>query len=144
LRVDGIVTATKPLDVSGTVIENLRVRFEGGRAVEIDGDGAGALRTRTSTDDGASRLGEVALVDREGRIGKTGTVFFNTLLDENAASHLALGNAYAISVGDEDRDRINRSSIHIDFMIGSDDVAVTGVTADGVDVPVLRGGVWQI
>jgi aminopeptidase len=144
LRVDGIVTATKPLDVSGTVIENLRVRFEGGRAVEIDGDGAGALRTRTATDDGASRLGEVALVDREGRIGKTGTVFFNTLLDENAASHLALGNAYAISVGDEDRDRINRSSIHIDFMIGSDDVAVTGVTADGVDVPVLRGGVWQI
>jgi aminopeptidase len=144
LRVDGIVTATKPLDVSGTVIENLRVRFEGGRAVEIDGDGAGALRTRTSTDDGASRLGEVALVDREGRIGKTGTVFFNTLLDENAASHLALGNAYAISVGDEDRDRINRSSIHIDFMIGSDDVAVTGVTADGVDVPVLRGGAWQI
>jgi aminopeptidase len=144
LRVDGIVTATKPLDVSGTVIENLRVRFEGGRAVEIDGDGAGALRTRTSTDDGASRLGEVALVDREGRIGKTGTVFFNTLLDENAASHLALGNAYAISVADEDRERINRSSIHIDFMIGSDDVAVTGVTADGVDVPVLRGGVWQI
>jgi aminopeptidase len=144
LRVDGIVTATKPLDVSGTVIENLRVRFEGGRAVEIDGDGAGALRTRTATDDGASRLGEVALVDREGRIGKTGTVFFNTLLDENAASHLALGNAYAISVGDEDRDRINRSSIHIDFMIGSDDVAVTGVTADGVDVPVLRGGAWQI
>jgi aminopeptidase len=144
LRVDGIVTATKPLDVSGSVIENLRVRFEGGRAVEIEGDGAEALRARAAKDEGASRLGEVALVDREGRIGKTDTVFFNTLLDENAASHLALGNAYAISVGDEDRDRINRSAIHIDFMIGSDDVAVTGITSDGAEVPVLRGGVWQV
>jgi aminopeptidase len=144
LRVDGIVTATKPLDVSGTVIENLRVRFEGGRAVEIEGDGADALRARVAKDEGASRLGEVALVDREGRIGKTDTVFFNTLLDENAASHLALGNAYAVSVGDEDRDRINRSAIHIDFMIGSDDVAVTGITSDGAEVPVLRGGVWQV
>jgi aminopeptidase len=144
LRVDGIVTATKPLDVSGTVIENLRVRFEGGRAVEIEGDGAEALRARAAKDEGASRLGEVALVDREGRIGKTGTVFFNTLLDENAASHLALGNAYAISVGDEDRHRINRSAIHIDFMIGSDDVAVTGITSDGAEVPVLRAGAWQV
>ena len=143
-RVDGTVTATKPLDVSGTLIQNLRIRFAGGRAVEIAGDGAEALRARTETDEGAARLGEVALVDRDGRVGKTGTVFFNTLLDENAASHLALGNAYAVSVGDEDRERINRSSIHIDFMIGSDDVAVTGVTADGGEVPVLRGGVWQV
>ena len=84
------------------------------------------------------------MVDNEGRIGKTGTVFFNTLLDENAASHLAFGNAYAISVGEEDRDRINKSAIHIDFMIGSDDVAVTGITQDGGDVPVLRGGSWQV
>ncbi|HEX7625879.1 MAG TPA: aminopeptidase [Gaiellaceae bacterium] len=143
-RVDGVVTATKPLDVSGTVITDLRVRFEGGRAVEIDGNGADALRARAALDDGASRLGEVALVDREGRIGKTGTVFFNTLLDENAASHLALGNAYAISVGEEDRDRINTSAIHIDFMVGGDDVSVTGVGRDGSRVPVLRGGAWQV
>ena len=143
-RVDGIVTATKPLDVSGTLVENLRIRFEGGRAVEIEGDGAAALRARTAKDDGASRLGEVALVDREGRIGKTGRVFFNTLLDENAASHLAFGNAYAVSVGEEDRDRINKSSIHVDFMVGSDEVSVTGRRADGSDVPVLRDGSWQI
>ena len=142
-RVDGVVTATKPLDISGTVVENLRVRFEGGRAVEIEGDNAEALRSRCARDEGASRLGEVALVDREGRIGQTGTVFFNTLLDENAASHLALGNAYAISVGDEDRARINKSAIHIDFMVGSDDVAVTGLTPDGREVPVLSGGAWQ-
>ena len=138
------MTATKPLDVGGTVIRDLRVRFEGGRAVEIEGDGAEALRAHAAKDEGASRLGEVALVDREGRIGKTGTVFYNTLLDENAASHLALGNAYAILVGEEDRGRINTSAIHIDFMIGSDDVAVTGVQADGAEVPVLRGGAWQV
>jgi aminopeptidase len=126
-------------------VEGLRIRFEGGRAVEIDADeGVEALRTRVSGNANADRLGEVALVDREGRIGKTGRVFFNTLLDENAASHLALGSAYATAVGDEDRDRINTSTVHIDFMIGSDDVAVTGRTRDGRDVPVLRGGAWQV
>jgi aminopeptidase len=143
-RADGVVRATKPLDVAGAVIRDLRVRFEEGRAVEIEGDGVEALRARVAKDDGASRLGEVALVDREGRIGKTGAVFYNTLLDENAASHLALGNAYGISVGEADRDRINKSSIHIDFMIGSEEVTVTGVKADGTEMPVLRGGDWQI
>ena len=138
------MTATKPLDVSGSVVTDLVVRFEGGRAVEIDGDNVDALRGRTVVDDGASRLGEVALVDGSGRIGKTGTVFFNTLLDENAASHLAFGNAYAISVGEEDRDRINESAIHIDFMIGSDGVAVTGVAKDGSETPVLTRGAWQL
>ncbi len=143
-RVDGVVSATKPLDVEGTVVTDLAIRFESGRAVSIDGTNAGALRSRTAVDDGASRLGEVALVDGAGRIAKTDTVFFNTLLDENAASHLALGNAYAISVGSEDRERINTSQIHIDFMIGGDDVTVTGLDADGSETPVLRGGVWQL
>ncbi|MFZ1878769.1 MAG: aminopeptidase [Gaiellaceae bacterium] len=143
-RVDGVVTATKPLDVSGTVIEDLRIRFEGGRAIQIEGQNADVLRSRCATDAGAQRLGEVALVDREGRIGQTDTVYFNTLLDENAASHLAFGNAYAISVGEADRERINTSAIHIDFMIGSNDVAVTGVKPDGTRVPVLRDGSWQL
>jgi len=126
------------------VVEDLRIRFEAGRAVEIEGKNADVLRNRCAADEGASRLGEVALVDREGRIGQTGTVYFNTLLDENAASHLAFGNAYAISVGDADRDRINTSAIHIDFMVGSNDVAVTGVKPDGTRVPVLRDGSWQL
>jgi aminopeptidase len=143
--VDGVVTATKPLDLGGTLVEGLRVRFEGGRAVSIDADsGAQALRARCAKDEGAARLGELALVDREGRIGRVGTVFFNTLLDENAASHLALGNAYATGVDEDDVPRINTSSIHVDFMIGSDDVSVTGITRDGSRVPVLRGGSWQI
>jgi aminopeptidase len=144
-RAEGMVSATKPLDVGGTLVRGLRVRFEDGRAVEIDADeGADALRARCAKDDGAARLGEVALVDREGRIGKTGTVFFNTLLDENAASHIAFGNAYATAVGEADVPRINKSNIHIDFMIGGDDVAVTGIRADGTEVPVLRAGAWQL
>jgi aminopeptidase len=144
-RADGVVRSTKPLDVEGALVRGLRIRFEGGRAVEIDADAnADALRGRTAVDEGAARLGEVALVDREGRIGRLDTVFMNTLLDENAASHIALGSAYASSVGEDDRGRANRSDIHIDFMIGGDDVAVTGITRDGERVPVLRDGAWQL
>ena len=144
MRADGVVRATKPLDVSGTVVRDLVVRFEAGRAVELTGENADALRTRTEKDAGGVRLGELALVDREGRIDKTGTVFFNTLLDENAASHLALGNAYATHVGAADVEHINQSAIHIDFMIGSDEVTVTGLTEDGTEVPILVGGSWQL
>jgi aminopeptidase len=145
-RTEGVVAATKPLDVSGSVVEGLTVRFEGGRVVEVDAErNADALRMRIATDDGAARLGEVALVDRESRIGKLGRVFFNTLLDENAASHVALGDAYAAPIADPaDLPRINESDIHVDFMIGSDEVTVTGRTKDGRDVTVMRGGAWQI
>ena len=145
-RTEGVVAATKPLDVAGSLVTGLRIRFEGGRAVEIDADtNVATLRRRCSLDDGASRLGEVALVDRESRIGKLGRTFFTTLLDENAASHLAFGDAYSAPVGDEhDLPRINESVVHIDFMIGSDDVTVTGVTKAGERVPILRGGTWQI
>jgi aminopeptidase len=145
-RTEGHVTATKPLDVSGTLVDGLRVRFEGGRVVELDADtGAGALRERVAKDEGAGRLGEVALVDGAGRIARTGTVFLNTLLDENQASHIALGNGYAAAIdSDEDAKRMNRSAIHIDFMIGSDEVTVTGIAADGGQVPVLSRGKWLI
>jgi aminopeptidase len=146
-RVDGVVTATKPLLIPGTApIEGLRVRFEGGRAVQIDADsGAEILRGMCAKDEGAARLGEVALVDRESRIGQSGSVFYSILLDENAASHIALGNAYPISVEDgPDRDRANKSTIHIDFMIGSSEVDVTGVRSDGTEVPLLREGAWVI
>jgi aminopeptidase len=144
-RAEGVVRATKPLDVAGTIIDGLEVRFEGGRAVDIQAEtGGDMLRGRAAHDADASRLGEVALVDREGRIGKLGTTFYNTLLDENAASHIALGNAYEVTVGPEDVDKINRSAIHLDFMIGGDDVDVTGITREGDEIPVLRGGSWQI
>jgi aminopeptidase len=145
-RADGVVTSTKPLVFSdGAIVRGLRVRFEGGRAVEVDADeGADYLQMRVEKDEGAARLGEVALVDREGRIGPLGTVFYDTLLDENAASHIALGNGFDFAVGEDDLERVNRSAIHVDFMIGSDEVEVTGVTGDGERVPVLRGGAWQI
>jgi aminopeptidase len=144
-RADGTVRATKPLDVAGTIIRGLEVRFEGGRAVDIRAEtGAELLRERADYDEHASQLGELALVDREGRIGTLGTTFYNTLLDENAASHIALGNAYEITVGAEDVPKINKSAIHIDFMIGGDDVQVTGITRDGAEIPVLRNGTWQV
>jgi aminopeptidase len=144
-RVDGIVRATKPLDLNGAVVEEFTIRFEAGRAVAIEAaGGADALRGRTATDEGAARLGEIALVDGESRIGRLDTVFKETLLDENAASHLAFGGSFPFCVDEDDRLRVNRSAIHVDFMIGGDQVDVTGVTRQGELVPVLRGGAWQI
>jgi aminopeptidase len=145
-RTEGVVRSTKPLVFpDGGVVRGLRVRFEGGVAVEIEADeGAENLRARTDEDEGGRRLGEVALVDREGRIGPLETIFYDTLLDENAASHIALGAGFEFTCAEEDRERVNQSAIHIDFMIGGDDVDVTGVTGAGERVPVLRGGAWQI
>jgi aminopeptidase len=146
-RTEGRVTSTMPLLLPGGIgVEGLRVRFEGGRAVELDADvGADAIRATAAADDGAARLGEVALVDGESRIGKLGTVFRTTLIDENAASHIALGSAYPFTVTEEaDSARINESAVHVDFMIGGDDVEVTGITRSGERVPLLRGGVWQL
>ena len=145
-RTEGVVAATKPLDIAGSLVTGIRIRFEGGRAVEIDADtNADALRGRCATDDGAQRIGEVALVDRESRIGKLGRTFYSTLLDENAASHLALGDGYVAPVGDKaDIARVNASDIHIDFMIGSNDVTVSGTTKAGAPVEIMRDGAWQI
>ena len=146
-RVDGHVTASKPLVLTdGTVVRDLYVRFEHGRAVELTASSAQeVMRTIIARDDGAARLGEVALVDDEGRIGKLDTVFFDTLLDENAASHIALGRAFPFLAHDEDSAaRLNESDIHIDFMIGSSALTVTGITGDGERVPVLAGGAWQL
>ena len=144
-RTEGTVRSTMPLLAYGATIEGLRVRFEGGRAVEIEADkGADTIRAFTAKDENASRLGEVALVDREGRVGSSGTVFYVTLLDENAASHVAFGDAYEMSVGEEERDRLNRSELHLDFMIGGPTVDVTGIARDGQRVAVLRDGLWQI
>jgi len=145
-RTRGAVRSTKPLVLNdGTIIRGLEVRFEEGRAVRVEAESGGeVMRGRLATDVGASKLGEVALVDGEGRIGQTGTVFYDTLLDENAASHIALGDGFGFVLGEGDAERRNRSAIHIDFMIGGDEVDVTGVTAQGERVPVLRGGSWQI
>ena len=144
-RVDGEVRSTKPLVLGGTTVTGLRVRFEGGRAVSVEADEGGeVLRELTRRDDGAARLGEVALVDAESRVGALDRVFYDTLLDENAASHVALGAAYAATADGDSRERINQSAIHIDFMIGGEGVDVAGVMPDGNEVPLLTGGAWRL
>jgi aminopeptidase len=142
-RADGHVTSSKPLVLAdGTVVRNLRIRFEGGRAVQVDADTAqDTMRTITAHDEGAARLGEVALVDDEGRIGKLDTVFYDTLIDENAASHIALGQGFPFLL--PEGTSVNESQIHIDFMIGSPEMTVTGITREGERVPVLVRGKWQ-
>ena len=130
----------------------LEVRFEGGRAVEVRADeGEELMRTHVAIDDGAARLGEVALVDADSRVGRTGLVFYDTLFDENAASHIALGDGDlkavdgADELAEERHERgINHSSIHTDFMIGSRELAVSGVTEGGDEVPILRDGDWVL
>ena len=146
LRTEGHVTSTKPLVLQdGTIVRGLRVRFEGGTAVAIDADeNVEALRSRLAVDDAALRLGELALVDRQGRIGPLGTVFYDTLLDENASSHIAFGSGFPFLVEEADLSRVNESGTHVDFMIGSPELEVDGVTADGTRVPILRGGDWQV
>jgi aminopeptidase len=145
-RVDGTVTATKPLFTSGTTVTGLRVTFEHGRVTSIDADeGAEVVRGLVARDDGAARLGELALVDGQGRIGPLETVFYDTLLDENAASHIALGAGYQAGVTDDgDRALVNTSQIHVDFMIGSSEIAIDGVPAAGEAVPIMRAHRWQV
>jgi aminopeptidase len=145
-RTEGHVTSTKPLVLQdGTIVRGLKVRFEGGEAVEITADeNVEPLRARLGVDDGGLRLGELALVDRQGRIGPLGTVFYDTLLDENASSHIAFGSGFPFLVDESEAQRVNTSATHVDFMIGSSELEVDGVTTDGERVPVLRGGDWQI
>jgi aminopeptidase len=113
--------------------------------VDVDADQGGeTLRTMLGRDEGARRLGEVALVDGEGRIGALDTTFYDTLLDENAASHIALGQGFPFVVDESDHARVNQSALHIDFMIGSPEVSVSGIDADGESVPILQQGHWQI
>ena len=151
LRVDGRVAATKPLSHGGTLIDDIAVSFEAGRIVDARASrGAAVLHRLLDTDEGARRLGEVALVPHSSPISRSGLLFFNTLFDENAASHIALGQCYAKCFADGatlSPDAVaarggNASAIHVDWMIGSAAVDVDGVRADGTRVSVMRAGEW--
>ena len=150
-RADGTVTATKPLSHQGTMIEGIQVRFEHGRIVEAKATrGQEVLQKLIDTDDGARRLGEVALVPHSSPIAASGMLFLNTLFDENAASHIALGQAYTSCVRDGDKltpeqlaaKGANDSLIHVDWMIGSDKLDIDGITATGTVEPLMRQGEW--
>jgi aminopeptidase len=145
-RTHGVVASTKPLLVSGSTISGLRMRFERGRAVQVDADlGAELMRELVARDDDANRLGEVALVDSSGRIGRSGLVFHDTLFDENAASHIAVGGGFPHLTADEQTAaRVNSSGIHTDFMIGGPELTVTGTTRDGRELPVLMHQHWAL
>jgi aminopeptidase len=149
--VDGRVRASKPLSHQGTLIENIAVRFEGGKIVEATATaGEDVLNRLISTDDGARRLGEVALVPHGSPIAQSGLLFWSTLFDENAASHVALGQAYSTClIGGEKMSNeelaalgANSSLIHVDWMIGSGDMDVDGISADGTAEPLMRKGEW--
>jgi aminopeptidase len=151
LRVDGVVRSTKPLSYGGTLIRDIEVRFEAGRIVEARASaGQDVLQRVLDTDEGARRLGEVALVPHASPISASGVLFYNTLYDENAASHVAIGQAYRTCVEGgstmgEDALRAagaNASLIHIDWMVGSGEVDVDGIGADGAAEAVMRGGAW--
>lgn len=151
LRVEGHVASTKPLSHQGTLIEDIRVRFEGGRIVEARASrGEAVLIKALDTDEGARRLGEVALVPHSSPISQSGLLFLNTLFDENAASHIALGQCYSkcfrggdgLTEAEVTARGGNRSAIHIDWMIGSGEIDIDGITAEGGRVPVFRKGEW--
>ncbi len=150
-RVEGTVTSTKPLSYQGTMIEGIRVRFAGGRVVEAQADrGEEVLKEMIGTDDGAGRLGEVALVPYSSPIAQSGVLFSNTLFDENAACHIALGQAYSSCLKDGEklsREELaklgaNESLIHVDWMIGSGEMDVDGIAAAGSAEPLMRAGEW--
>jgi len=152
-RVEGVVRSTLPLQIQGTIVRDLVVRFEDGQAVEVRAaSGQDVMRTHVESDDGARRLGEVALVDADSRVAKTGLVFYDTLFDENASSHIALGTAilsaveWAAELTPEERSArgVNHSSIHTDFMIGSPELEIVGVDEDGTETPILQNGNWRL
>ena len=150
-RVEGRVTSTKPLSYQGTMIEGISVRFESGKIIEAHASrGEQILQRMIETDEGARRLGEVSLVPHSSPIAASGLLFMNTLFDENAACHIALGKAYSSCLKDGDSltpeqlaaRGANDSLIHVDWMIGSNHIDVDGINAAGAAEPVMRSGEW--
>lgn len=149
--VEGLAVATRPLSYRGVLIEDFSVRFENGRVTEVHaGKNEDALRLMVSMDEGASMLGECALVPYMSPIRESGMLFYSTLFDENASCHLALGDGYSSCLENAESYTpeaaralgVNESMIHEDFMIGSADLCITGITADGREVPIFINGDW--
>lgn len=151
--VNGVVSSTKPLNYGGSLIDNFKLTFKDGAVVDYEAEqGKDVLGHLLAVDDGAKRLGEVALVPHESPISQSGLIFYNTLFDENASCHIALGKAYPTNVENGetmdlkalDENGANDSLVHVDFMIGSDELDIDGVTADGKTEAVFRKGAWAL
>ncbi|MDR2465009.1 MAG: aminopeptidase [Streptococcaceae bacterium] len=150
-RVDGIIQSTRPLSYAGTIIDGMKFTFKDGKVVDFSAEkGEDVLRDLLNTDEGSQRLGEIALVPDPSPISQSGITFFNTLFDENASNHLAFGSAYAFSLeGGESMSEeelkqggLNRSNVHVDFMVGGPKMDIDGIKKDGTIIPIFRNGDW--
>ena len=152
-KADGWAVSTKPLSYQGTLIEDFAIRFENGKAVEVKAArGIEALEKMIAMDEGAPYLGECALIAEDSPINNCGILFYNTLFDENASCHLALGRGFDICVRDFEKYSqeelhamgVNESAIHVDFMIGAADMSISGIDSEGREIAIFRNGNWAI
>ena len=144
-RTEGTIRSTRPLPLFGQIVRGMEITFEGGRAVNVDAETGGDLvRSHFATIDNADRLGEVALVTKESRVGQTGLTFYDPLYDENATCHIAYGSGLTFLADGEPPDGFNLANIHVDFMVGGPELEVDAIMADGAEVPLVRKEEWQL
>jgi aminopeptidase len=144
-RAEGILRSTMPLNLSGQLIRDLELTFEDGRIVRVEAEtGADVVRGQLATVENADRLGELALVTKESRVGQTETLFYSTLFDENATCHIAYGFGIADAFDGQPDERMNSSNIHVDFMVGGPELEVDALLPDGTEVPLIRREAWQL
>ena len=144
-RAEGTLRSSLPLSLGGQVIRDLQLTFEDGRIVQVEAEtGADVVRSHLATIENSDRLGELALVTKESRVGQTGKLFYNTLFDENATCHIAYGFGLAYAFDGEPDEGMNVSNIHVDFMVGGPELEVDAVLADGTEVALIRDEEWQL
>ena len=144
-RAEGTIRSSLPLSLNGQIIRDLEFTFEDGRIVGVEAkEGADLVRSQIATNENADRLGEIALVTSESRVGQSGTLFFDTLFDENATCHIAYGMGLPYAFDGEPDPATNVCNIHIDFMVGGPELEVDAVLADGSEVPLIRNEDWQL
>jgi aminopeptidase len=144
-RTEGTIRMTLPLPLSGQVVRGLELTFKDGRAVDVEAEsGADLVRSQFAAVENADRLGEVALVTKESRVGQSGTVFYDPLFDENATCHVAYGTGFPFLFDGEPDEGLNLANLHVDFMVGGPELEVDGVLADGTEVPLIRNEEWQL